>query len=109
MFGDRTRMDAYAVGTTIWSVVALKGTLPESVRLRPKAPLAGDPLIGFFRERNLEWVDSFEPLPELNRYVDRGKMPRIKGDQSSEKRVDESAPLYAQPLAPSRRAAMINQ
>jgi len=82
---------ALSVPAVPWAVrkellrAAMKGTLPEAVRLRPKEPLHLDPLVMFFRERNLEWIDSFKPLPELDRYVDRARIPRMSGDASSDR------------------------
>lgn len=49
--------------------VAVKGILPESVRLRPKSPLAGDPVSILLQQPNLSWSDGFVPVPRLAQYV----------------------------------------
>ena len=35
---------------------AMRGLLPEQVRLRPKAPLGGDPTLALFRRRDKHWL-----------------------------------------------------
>jgi len=52
---------------------ALKGILPEAVRLRPKAPLAGFPYLE--RARCSERPE-LPPVPALERYVDLSKLPK---------------------------------
>ena len=59
--------------------VTMRGMLPEPVRLRPKTPLAGDPLQAHLRRPRGEWVDRFAPTPELSRYVDRKAVPPVTG------------------------------
>jgi asparagine synthase (glutamine-hydrolysing) len=59
---------------------AMVGLLPESVRLRPKAPLAGDPIRELLRSNKSSWIDQFEPVEELNYYVDRRKIPPLLGE-----------------------------
>lgn len=54
-----------------------KGVLPDAVRLRRKSPLLEEPLIALLNRREASWVDSFEPLPELSRYVERRLIPRV--------------------------------
>jgi asparagine synthase (glutamine-hydrolysing) len=47
-----------------------RGLLPDSVRLRPKTVLAGDPIREYFRRCGPEWWDKhFDPVPELTRYA----------------------------------------
>ena len=52
---------------------ALKGILPEAVRLRPKAPLPGFPYLE--RARCSERPE-LPPVPALERYVDLSKLPK---------------------------------
>lgn len=59
--------------------VAMRGLLPEPVRLRPKTPLAGWPGAKMLREANAQWIDRFVSAPDLNTYVDREKIPKIWG------------------------------
>jgi len=59
---------------------AMRGTLPETVRLRPKAPLAGDPVSELLRGSDVQWLNHFHPAPALDRYVDRGKLSPMTGE-----------------------------
>jgi asparagine synthase (glutamine-hydrolysing) len=54
-----------------------RGDLPESVRLRRKSPLAADPLIVTLQRRDSAWVDRFEKVPELERFVVRNRIPNV--------------------------------
>ena len=56
---------------------AMRGVLPELVRLRPKTPLAGWPHLELLRQTDAQWVDQFVAAPETARYVDRGRIPRV--------------------------------
>jgi len=60
--------------------VATHGILPEAVRRRPKAPLAGNPIVQLLRQPGMEWVDRFIPTSELAKYVYRDAIPRIAGE-----------------------------
>jgi asparagine synthase (glutamine-hydrolysing) len=58
--------------------MTMRDILPEPVRSRPKAPLAGDPY--FERLRNYDslwWHDHFIPKPELARYIEPGSVARV--------------------------------
>src|SRR5439155_11617300 len=50
--------------------VAMRDTLPDTVRLRPKSPLAGDPVMELLRRGDPPWADGFAPVGELAQYVD---------------------------------------
>lgn len=58
---------------------AMRGLLPEPVRLRPKTPLAGWPGAYMLRADEARWVDDFTPTPGLDAYINRAKIPRICG------------------------------
>jgi asparagine synthase (glutamine-hydrolysing) len=60
-----------------------RGVLPEVVRLRPKSPLRSDPLISVLSLPEASWVDRFEPVPELARYVVRDRIPPVQGEKDS--------------------------
>jgi len=60
--------------------VAMRGRLPEAIRLRPKAPLGGDPEAELCWAGAGQWVDNFDPDPELTRYVETDAIPRVTGD-----------------------------
>jgi asparagine synthase (glutamine-hydrolysing) len=46
-----------------------RGILPEAVRLRRKSPVRDDPVIALLQKPESAWVDRFEPVRELRRYV----------------------------------------
>jgi asparagine synthase (glutamine-hydrolysing) len=64
--------------------VAMRGALPDPIRLRPKAPLGGDPLRAQLREAGGQWLDRFDPTPELARFVDRRAIPPLAGGCDSD-------------------------
>jgi asparagine synthase (glutamine-hydrolysing) len=59
---------------------AMRGRLPEGIRLRLKAPLAGSPELEHCRAGAGKWVDNFDPHPGLTGYVDRDAIPPVTGD-----------------------------
>ena len=50
---------------------ATLGVLPEEVRRRPKTPMLADAVYARARKLDPEWLAHFEPVPELERYVDQ--------------------------------------
>jgi asparagine synthase (glutamine-hydrolysing) len=62
---------------------ACRGTLPDAVRLRRKSPLAADPLVALLNRPEAGWVDRFEPIPELEQYVVRSRIPAVHGERDS--------------------------
>jgi asparagine synthase (glutamine-hydrolysing) len=62
---------------------ATRGILPTAVRLRRKSPLLADPLIALLQQPGLAWVDTFEPLPDLARYVARRMIPKVFGEKDA--------------------------
>lgn len=62
---------------------AARGALPDAVRLRPKSPLLADPLIALLQRPESAWVDSFEAVPELGRYVERRRIPKVFGEKDA--------------------------
>ena len=75
--------------------VAMRGTLPEAVRLRPKTPLAGHPYYELLRQPEAQWIDTFEPITELAHYVDRKAIPQVAGGVCS----PDAAWLNLRPLS----------
>jgi len=63
---------------------AMAGRLPESVRRRPKAPFAGDPVAELLKRPESGWVDEAAWSEELSRYVDRSAIAPLAGKRSSE-------------------------
>ena len=64
--------------------VAMRGALPDPIRLRPKVALAGDPLRAQLRQAEVEWLDRFEPTPELAQFVDRAAIPLLAGGSNTD-------------------------
>jgi len=64
---------------------AMAGRLPESVRLRPKTPLAGDPLVAQLQIPGAEWVDHLHWNAEMDGFVDRSVLAPLNGVKISEK------------------------
>jgi asparagine synthase (glutamine-hydrolysing) len=56
---------------------AARGVLPEAVRLRRKSPLRADPTVALLGKPESAWVDRFDPVPELERYVHRSRIPAV--------------------------------
>lgn len=57
---------------------AVRGLLPDEVVNRPKTPLG--PLVQtLLSQPGMEWLDQWEPLPELAQYVIRERVPHLIG------------------------------
>ena len=57
--------------------------LPDVVRLRRKSPLLADPLTVILQQPKSAWVDNFEGVPELSRYVERRLIPKVFGEKDA--------------------------
>jgi asparagine synthase (glutamine-hydrolysing) len=79
--------------------LAMRGALPEAVRLRPKSVPAGDPLAAMLAEPAARWVDRFEPIPAWT-YVNRERIPQCAASRTR-KDLDEPASALPQLLAES--------
>jgi asparagine synthase (glutamine-hydrolysing) len=64
---------------------AMRGILPEPVRLRPKTPLAGNSELEMLRELGAGWVDHFESATELAKYIDRSSIPLVIGERNTDR------------------------
>jgi len=64
---------------------SMAGRLPETVRLRPKTPLAGDPLTAQLRLPGREWVDQVHWNQEMDQFIDRAQLSPLNGVRSSER------------------------
>lgn len=62
---------------------AARGVLPDKVRLRRKSPLIADPLLALLKLPEESWVDRFEPVPDLERYVVRNRVPAVHKELDS--------------------------
>ena len=73
--------------------LAMRGALPDVIRLRKKSPLAGDPLRARLNAPDAGWLDRFDPAPELAQFVDRPLIPRLAGGST-----DTDPWLHIRPL-----------
>jgi len=62
---------------------AVAGRLPESIRRRPKTPLAGDPLMEALQKPETAWVDQARWDEEINRFVNLPALPPLKNERDS--------------------------
>ena len=60
--------------------LAMRGALPDAVRLRPKTVAAGDPVPAMLRSSEADWIDRFDAAPTLARFVDRARVPPVRHD-----------------------------
>lgn len=74
--------------------VAMRGILPESVRMRPKTPMLGDPTTVLLQQTGSHWLDRFEATSMLAKYVDLDSMQLISG----RKQDTNEACINLQPL-----------
>jgi asparagine synthase (glutamine-hydrolysing) len=72
---------------------ALRGVLPDAVRLRRKSPLSTDPLLILLKRPESAWVDEFVPSERLEEYVVRGGIPRVFAEKDTWKAWVHLRPL----------------
>ena len=72
---------------------AMAGRIPESVRLRPKTPLARDPLVEQLQMPGAEWVDHVHWSAEMDQFVDRSALAPLNGVKVSEKAGSLARPV----------------
>jgi asparagine synthase (glutamine-hydrolysing) len=65
--------------------VAMKSRLPEEVCVRPKSPLAGDPLLESIQAGQMQWAEDFSPVPKLTEYVERDAISPISREADSDR------------------------
>jgi asparagine synthase (glutamine-hydrolysing) len=87
---------------------AARGTLPDAVRLRRKSPLTTDPLIALLRQPESEWLDSFTPCADLAPFVQRNRIPKVRGEKNPWNAWVGLRPLSLNFWLRSRRASGIN-
>jgi asparagine synthase (glutamine-hydrolysing) len=83
-----------------------KGVLPDAVRLRRKAPLLVDPLVALLNRQESSWVDCFQALPELGRYVERRLIPKVFKERDAWSAWIHLRPLSLNFWLPSRDSAV---
>ncbi len=64
--------------------VAMRGILPEEIRLRPKTPLPGNPVLELVRTPGPDLLNHLESVPALAQYVVCDEVPRVRGNADSE-------------------------
>jgi asparagine synthase (glutamine-hydrolysing) len=62
---------------------AMKGRLPENVRLRPKTPLMNNPSEKQLEMHGWDWLDQVSWCEELSRYVDLVSLPPLNGERNA--------------------------
>jgi asparagine synthase (glutamine-hydrolysing) len=73
---------------------ALSGLVPDTIRLRPKTPLQGDPVRASLCREDYGWLDRFESNPGLERFVDRQRLGRVAGEIDSDRFLLNTRPYY---------------
>jgi len=63
---------------------AMAGKLPERVRIRPKTPFQGDPLLANFRRHQIDWINQTPLSEELDSYINRSALLRLHGNMAPE-------------------------
>jgi asparagine synthase (glutamine-hydrolysing) len=72
---------------------AAHGILPDAVRLRKKSPLIQDPIQALLHRPESTWIDRFQPAPELEEYVVRGRIPALFETKDSSGAFNHLRPL----------------
>jgi asparagine synthase (glutamine-hydrolysing) len=89
--------------------VAMRGSLPETIRVRPKAPLGGDPLRAHLRQSGAEAVEQFDPVAELAAFVNRAAIPPVAAAPSAEDTVLRVRPYCLDHWLRHRRASIAKE
>lgn len=86
---------------------AMAGRLPESVRVRPKTPLQGDPLLEHVRRDGAAWADPSSWCGEMDLYINRSSLLPLRGSMDSEQVILATRPhclnFWLQSVRKSRR------
>ena len=72
---------------------AVAGRLPESVRTRRKAPLAGSPLLEHLRRSRTNWIQDSDWSGEMDAYVNKSEMAAFHSETHAEKAHSALRPL----------------
>jgi asparagine synthase (glutamine-hydrolysing) len=63
--------------------VAMRGLLPDPVRLRPKTPLQADQTALVLRRSRDRWWEKVPPAHAVHSYVNWDRVPRLTGDEDT--------------------------
>jgi asparagine synthase (glutamine-hydrolysing) len=72
---------------------ATAGRLPESVRMRPKTLLAGDPLAETLKRPEAAWVNRAHWSEQIRAYVQTAAIPQLNGQTNSEQTLSAIRPF----------------
>jgi asparagine synthase (glutamine-hydrolysing) len=73
---------------------AMLNRIPESIRRRPKTPLASDPVVAMLeRQSGAASLDKANWDEEIDRYVDRSVILSLDEERSSERKIQAIRPL----------------
>jgi asparagine synthase (glutamine-hydrolysing) len=72
---------------------ATAGRLPESVRTRRKAPMAGDPLSKHLQRSGTKWLDEVDWSADMDSYIDRRSMQPFQNETDAEQVHSKIRPL----------------
>jgi asparagine synthase (glutamine-hydrolysing) len=72
---------------------ATAGRLPESVRMRRKTPLAGDPLSKHVEQSSMKWLDEVNLSADMDSYIDRRSMHSFQNETNAEQLQSDIRPL----------------
>ncbi len=76
--------------------LALRGVLPEEVRLRPKTPLVADPLVVALRHDSSQWTSRLLRSGPLAPFVRVEQVPEVAGETDSNRAWMHLRPLSLQ-------------
>lgn len=74
--------------------VALRGVLPDEIRLRPKTPLVSDPLVAVLRHDSSQWTSRLLRDGPLAPFVEVDRVPEVAGETDANR-----AWLHLRPLS----------
>ena len=63
---------------------AMRGRLPESIRMRPKTPFRGQPLLAALRREHTTPLLKMQPARQLNHYINEGRLPLLGRDMNAD-------------------------
>jgi asparagine synthase (glutamine-hydrolysing) len=63
---------------------AMAGRLPETIRRRPKTPLAGDPVVESLQRRNIAGMDQVRWCDDIDRYVNPSALTPLSRESNPE-------------------------
>jgi len=76
--------------------LALRGVLPEEIRLRPKTPLVADPLVEALRHDSSQWTSRLLRSGPLAPFVQVERVPEVAGETDSNRAWMHLRPLSLQ-------------